>query len=42
MVFPSVREDNPRALVSGLSCVQVENNGKIILHHLHHVPSMLV
>ena len=32
---PSVRVDNPRALVSGLSYVQVDNHGITISYHLH-------
>ena len=32
---PSVRGDNPRALVSGLSYVQVDKHGITILYHLH-------
>ena len=27
--------DNPRALASGLSCVQVDKHGITILYHLH-------
>ena len=30
-----VRGDNPRALASGLSCVQVDKHGITILYHLH-------
>ena len=30
-----VRGDNPRALASGLSYVQVDNYGITILYHLH-------
>ena len=30
-----VRGDNPRALASGLSYVQVDKHGKTILYHLH-------
>ena len=29
------RGDNPRALASGLSSVQVDKHGIIILYHLH-------
>ena len=32
MVCPPVRGDNPRALVSGLSAVQVGSHGKPVLH----------
>ena len=32
---PPVRGDNPRALASGLSYVQVDKHGIIILYHLH-------
>ena len=32
---PPVRGDNPRALASGLSYVQVDNYGIIIIYHLH-------
>ena len=35
MGFPPVRGDNPRALASGLSYVQVDKHGVIILYHLH-------
>ena len=35
MVCPPVRGDNPRALASGLSYVQVNKHGIIILYHLH-------
>ena len=35
MGCPPVREDNPRALASGLSYVQVEKHGITILYHLH-------
>ena len=35
MGFPPVCEDNPRALASGLSYVQVDKQGKTILYHLH-------
>ena len=34
MVYPIVRGDNPQALVSGLSPVQVDNHGISILYHL--------
>ena len=32
---PPVRGDNPRALASGLSYVQVDKHGTTILYHLH-------
>ena len=35
MGCPPVREDNPRALASGLSYVQVDKHGITILYHLH-------
>ena len=35
MGCPSVRGDNPRALASGLSYVQVDKRGITILYHLH-------
>ena len=35
MGCPPVRGDNPRALASGLSYVQVDKHGIIILYHLH-------
>ena len=35
MGCPPVRGDNPRALASGLSYVQVDDHGITILHHLH-------
>ena len=35
MVCPPVRGDNPRALASGLSYVQVDKHGITILYHLH-------
>ena len=37
MVCPPVRGDNPRALASGLSYVQVDKHGitTCILYHLH-------
>ena len=35
MGCPPVRGDNPRALASGLSYVQVDKHGKTILYHLH-------
>ena len=35
MGCPPVREDNPRALASGLSFVQVDNHETISLYHLH-------
>ena len=35
MACPPVRGDNPRALASGLSYVQVDNYGITILYHLH-------
>ena len=34
MGYPPVRGDNPRALASGLSYVQVDKNGITILYHL--------
>ena len=34
MGFPHVRGDNPRALASGLSYVQVDKHGVTILYHL--------
>ena len=37
MGCPPVRGDNPRALASGLSYVQVDKHGITILYHLHHV-----
>ena len=36
MGCPPVRGDNPRALASGLSYVQVDKHGIPILYHLHH------
>ena len=33
MGCPPVRGDNPRALASGLSCVQVDKHGITILYH---------
>ena len=36
MGCPPVRGDNPRALASGLSYVQVDNNGLAILYQLYH------
>ena len=33
MACPPVRGDNPRALASGLSCVQVDKHGITILYH---------
>ena len=36
MGCPPVRGDNPRALASGLSYVQVDKHGITILYHLHH------
>ena len=35
MVCPPVRGDNPQALASGLSYVQVDKDGITILYHLH-------
>ena len=35
MACPPVREDNPRALASGLSYVQVDKHGITILDHQH-------
>ena len=35
MCYPPVRGDNPRALASGLSYVQVDKHGMTILYHLH-------
>ena len=35
MGCPPVRGDNPRALASGLSYVQVDKHGKTILYHPH-------
>ena len=35
MSCPPVRGDNPRALASGLSYVQVDKHGITILYHLH-------
>ena len=35
MGCPPVREDNPRALASGLSYVQVDKHGITILYHLN-------
>ena len=35
MGCPPVRGDNPRALASGLSDVQVDKHGLTILYHLH-------
>ena len=35
MGCPPVRGDNPRALASGLSYVQVDKHGMTILYHLH-------
>ena len=35
MGCPPVRGDNPRALASGLSYVQVGKSGITILYHLH-------
>ena len=37
MGCPPVRRDNPRALASGLSYVQVDKYGITILYHLHHL-----
>ena len=35
MGCPPVRGDNPRALASGLSYVQMDKHGITILYHLH-------
>ena len=35
MACPPVRGDNPRALASGLSYLQVDKHGITILYHLH-------
>ena len=35
MACPLVGEDNPRALASGLSYIQVNKHGLTILYHLH-------
>ena len=35
MGCPPMRGDNPRALASGLSYVQVDKHGITILYHLH-------
>ena len=35
MGCPPIRGDNPRALASGLSYVQVDKHGITILYHLH-------
>ena len=35
MGCPPVRGDNPRALASGLSYVQVDKHGITILYHIH-------
>ena len=35
MGCPPVRGDNPRALASGLSYVQVDKHGITIVYHLH-------
>ena len=35
MGCPPVRGDNPQALASGLSYVQVDKHGITILYHLH-------
>ena len=35
MACPTVREDNPRALASGISYVQVDKHGITILHPLY-------
>ena len=37
MGCPPVRGDNPRALASGLSYVQVDKHGITILYQLHHL-----
>ena len=36
MVCPSVRGDNPRAIVSDLSAVKTDKQYYNILYHLHH------
>ena len=35
MGCPPVRGDNPRALASGLSYVQVDKHGITVLYHIH-------
>ena len=35
MACPPVRGDNPRALASGISHVQVDEQGITILYHIH-------
>ena len=35
MCCPPVRGDNPRALASGVSYVQMDQHGITILYHLH-------
>ena len=35
MGCPPVRVDNPRALASGLSYVQVDKHGVTVLYHIH-------
>ena len=42
MACPPVRADNPRALASGLSYVQVDKHGITILYHLHQCTVYLV
>ena len=37
MGCPPVRGDNPRALASGLSYVQVDKHGITILYHHHYM-----
>ena len=37
LVYQLVREDNPRALASGLFPMQVDNHGITSLNHLHNV-----
>ena len=41
MGCPPVRGDNPRALASGLSYVQVDKHGITILCHLHQCRSCI-
>ena len=40
MGCPPVRGDNPRALASGLSYVQVDKHGITILYHLYYGRSL--
>ena len=43
MACPPVRGDNPQALASGLSYVQVDKHGMTILYHLYqHITSYFV